>query len=74
MKRASPLPLLNPEGNSGIRVLQVKIKPEEQKLPDNLWISTKQEARSLRPQKKEEVIFHVSESERIFLASVRSWS
>lgn len=54
--------------------IQVEIKPEKQKSPENLRISRKQEARSQRPYEKEEEIFYVSESKEIFLASIRSWA
>lgn len=52
--------------------IQVEIKPEKQRSPENLRTSTKQEAWSQRPYEKEEEIFYVSESKGIFLASIRS--
>lgn len=57
VNKAKSFPLFNPEGSSDIWILQVELNAESKKLLNNLWISTKQEARSLRPQKKDKWYF-----------------
>lgn len=49
-------------------------KAKEANITPGLWLSKKQELRSVRPQRKEEVAFQGRESKRTVLASFKCWS